>query len=633
MPQQTEILSANLCSVAMQFHRSVELPSPSNIFLAFDHETSSGFYRTSAFEASKGITKASFDADFRVTSVEYQTQGEDPRLFAFKGLTWVVDNTYNNVSLFTSTNPTVRVKLPFKGKNFTFIPDTNKLYVITWFDPLTVYTTTDIHENNWTQLVISQSNLHPCQSLAASSQEFRGGTPGYALPSAPTLFYGFGHRTWTHKNITHSTLYGNVEDNGVVKHVPFLWVFDTMHVCLEVHNLPDIFQNNITDPVCVSKNKENQQTMLICAGSNDIWCKQQAYTNMMYTFSIVELLNNKRLPNSNPPLNSTPLSQKPLPPPLSRNEIREDFYGIHIIKGVAQACGTPPDNDCSHFVATLVECLNVYVLPTLEREVPEGFFPIGHQQSKHYPFSWDVSVEQTGNQTILVPDLRWHAETSENMYIDKCKEGQALAYAPPPSEISSYIERYPQLSCVNMIPEPKRQKILEMIFAFENKWLPLKDRPPAPPYFVVDVENQARLVTKSAEQQLELEMYVTNYIKHMLMPEWNIDWTGYYPLYGCFYPLPLDTTHNVVIKSNNYRKWVESLQDGALIISRDTYKYWFSDMLKDNVTHIMHSGGELHLTIDTAQQIRWNAVLVSRFITKQKALEYLKRLVLSHCAI
>jgi hypothetical protein len=103
-------------------------------------------------------------------------------------------------------------------------------------------------------------------------------------------------------------------------------------------------------------------------------------------------------------------------------------------------------------------------------------------------------------------------------------------------------------------------------------------------------------------------------------------------LYGHIYPIPFNPPFCVGIV-NDYEKLVKSIMDGKLIVMDETHEYWFSHLMQKGATHIKPSKQESQLAVAKAQEIRWNTILLSRYITRQHAIEYMKHVLFRACAL
>lgn len=307
-------------------------------------------------------------------------------------------------------------------------------------------------------------------------------------------------------------------------------------------------------------------------------------------------------------------------------------FGICISNGTARQHGHAPSQNNQEGVAALIECLNAEVLPcfnSAQLKHLERFYPFGSDQLGSYDIVWDFSVDKslaTKNKVILFPDIRFHPESDNNTYIERDinVDVNTIMFAPSIQSLDTIIARYPQLQCTSKLSLPQQQKVIELITAFENKWFPFKQIVPVPPYFAVDGDNKVKLVSASTGDQLAFELGVTEFVKMIIMRQWeHMDWSGYYPLYGHIYPIPFNPPFCVGIV-NDYEKLVTSIMDGKLIVMNETYEYWFSHYMQEGAIYIKPSQEDAKVSIEKAQQIRWNTVILSRYITRQCAVEYIR---------
>ena len=187
--------------------------------------------------------------------------GEDPRVFVYKGKTYVLDN-YINDTHFIDFESKRSYKVNISGKNLTVLVKDDELFVVQWFAPLTVHKCVDFERQIY---VLHHSAQEP------RDQSLRGGTPGVWDVDRDT-FWGLGHKTF-------------FDERRVLKHIPFYWeISSSWEVNIKV--LDDLsWGNNIVDPTClVCKDRE---WYLLTAESMQHWFLDQDYDTNVYRLTDV----------------------------------------------------------------------------------------------------------------------------------------------------------------------------------------------------------------------------------------------------------------------------------------------------------------------------------------------------------
>ncbi len=142
-----------------------------------------------------------------------------------------------------------------EGKNLTYLSDAGVLYQVRWFYPLEMYC---FDENIKRTFLVYRS-------AGESDNKYRGGTPGYAT-AVKGEFVGFGHYTIT--------------ENGVLRHLPFVWKLNVYTMHLETRLLEVQPLANIMDPVgvvCL-----DHRYYLITAESDWAWFCDQDYITRVW---------------------------------------------------------------------------------------------------------------------------------------------------------------------------------------------------------------------------------------------------------------------------------------------------------------------------------------------------------------
>lgn len=604
-----------------------------------------GFFRTTAYRthdiAEFKSSDSSMGSNANIELVRTGIDGEDPRVFMFRDQWYGVDNTYGCVSLFAAEDPVgKRARVPFDGKNFTFIPcrEDGYLYVITWFEPLTVYRTSDPFEiSKWEAVACASSRWR--LNLLGRPSEYRGGTPGYPMRhfSDNTSLYrgwyfGFGHRTWNEDVLVKNTRLGSLRVPGPLRHRPFFWMASLGHhdITIRVQELlhleHTVFKNNIIDPTCIVE--MNGSHHLICAESEKVWYGPQNYVNSVYQigwpcgFDIIH----STYKNGDDELVFAKIHKYEHPRSLQ-------CLAIKIEKNLATCLAqdsAEEDADTIAAAQALVEVLNAHVLPDFgETSSLEGYYPFGSKAVKLHGFGWAVSTDTLQNDRILLmPDMRFHNIPICNQEWLNLRSDEYPAYN---NRFVDYIPTYDFLyaalsNCPSNIYEP----ISKFIFQFNQKYVPLPCAPASKPYIHIRNErgvNQIELISDSSNEALDTEKQIVDTLQRVVLPFWTFDLSGYYCIGDNLYPMPKTDMDTDVcfIQSGEYRKWPDSLQwPPKLIVSSDDRIYWFSSFLRRGFTHI--SVEELsRKTSDDADHVRWNAVVASAHLTREKAIAYTSR--------
>lgn len=223
-----------------------------------------GIYRDHFF--SNQLNAVLLDKRLKIVQdFELSTIGEDPRTFKHGPSYYVTDNTYCENKIYTLINKkTPILKLQYgpknkdsnfpKGKNPTYISSENALYLISWFYPLELY--------RFNKTLSKVEKIY--QGNDRHDNRFRGGTPGYATQTKGE-FVGFGHYT--------------VEEDGILKHQPFLWKFNLRTKTVETKVLHDL-GSTIFDPVCIIQ--MDGDFYLISAESEHPWFVEQDYMTRIW---------------------------------------------------------------------------------------------------------------------------------------------------------------------------------------------------------------------------------------------------------------------------------------------------------------------------------------------------------------
>ncbi len=192
-------------------------------------------------------------------------KGEDPRCFIHNDDIYVQDNYWNDMHLINLTNGFGAIKINIYGKNISFISHKNKLYFIHYMCPFIMY-----------EFCLETGEIFPVDVYdhGIYNLEYRGGTPAYKLDE--DLYYGFGHRTYTH--------------NEVIKHDVFYWevnfAYDKPFITIyDIEQPPGSL--NICDPTSVIQ--INDRLYLVTAESKYPWFIHQDYVTNVY--EICKLLN------------------------------------------------------------------------------------------------------------------------------------------------------------------------------------------------------------------------------------------------------------------------------------------------------------------------------------------------------
>ena len=242
---------------------------PNSTFYSMFWDANSSSYKACyrARYDKRTIDFATVDIDaWRVTeqkTTDPSMFGEDPRVFVYKGKTYIQDNYIDDVH-FIDFESKRSYKVNVSGKNLTVLVKNDELYVIQWFRPLVVHKCVDFEQQIYR--IEHRAQDHPDLSL-------RGGTPG-VYDASRDLFWGLGHRTFT-------------DGFGVLKHIPFYWevssLWEVYHNTLD--NLP--WDNNIVDPTCVVR--KDRDWFFLTAESKQHWFLDQDYITRVYNMKDVGL--------------------------------------------------------------------------------------------------------------------------------------------------------------------------------------------------------------------------------------------------------------------------------------------------------------------------------------------------------
>lgn len=204
--------------------------------------------------------------------------GEDPRCFIHDERVFVHGNRMNDQRLYDIDQKT-QINLGVRGKNLTYISHRGRLFFIHWLIPMALYEV-ELDQKGCRRIELQDlpSNSVSDHLLVADQDQYRGGTPGYALNDHE--YYGFGHRTYY---INHR-----------LKHDVFLWKVsfgetDPADIGVRLYSLPQPpGSRNICDPTCVLTLPTTEGvTYLFTAESDDGWFSQQDYITNAYPLELV----------------------------------------------------------------------------------------------------------------------------------------------------------------------------------------------------------------------------------------------------------------------------------------------------------------------------------------------------------
>ena len=185
-------------------------------------------------------------------------QGEDPRCFIHNDKLYISNNFFSRMSLFDYDEKII-IKLPFPGKNISFISHENELYVIHYIKPFIMY-----------KIDFQRGDVKPVHVLENGQDEqllYRGGTPGYKL--SDNVYYGYGHKTYS--------------INGKLIHDIYRWDVDFSNHKPEI-KIKELVQplnsKRICDPTSVIE--IDNKRFLLTAESDKSWFCVQDYTTNVY---------------------------------------------------------------------------------------------------------------------------------------------------------------------------------------------------------------------------------------------------------------------------------------------------------------------------------------------------------------
>lgn len=199
-----------------------------------------------------------FNTQFDIIDDDITTiPGEDPRCFIHNGKLYILNNFFSRMTLFDYDTRTI-IKLPFPGKNISFISHDNELFVIHYIKPFIMY-----------KIDFQLGSVKPVQVLENGHDEhllYRGGTPGYKI--SDKSYYGYGHKTY----IT----------DGELIHDIFRWDVDFSNHKPEI-KIKELVQppnsKSICDPTSVIE--VDDKRFLLTAESDKSWfCDQDYMTNV-----------------------------------------------------------------------------------------------------------------------------------------------------------------------------------------------------------------------------------------------------------------------------------------------------------------------------------------------------------------
>ena len=206
------------------------------------------------------------DFDFNVLSYgDINIECEDPRIFIHNNIIFILDNLFNYSRIYnTFTKKYIYIKL--EGKNFTFISHNNKLYIIHYMKPFSLY---EVNANNGSVKKVDVNNNY------LPNLEYRGGTPGYKT-NIKGVYYGMGHKTYKKDELYHDI---------------FIWLIDfrkkNPELIIKDIEKPEITKK-ISDPTSIIL--INNEYYLITAESEYPWSKEQDYITSIYLLQTDKLI-------------------------------------------------------------------------------------------------------------------------------------------------------------------------------------------------------------------------------------------------------------------------------------------------------------------------------------------------------
>lgn len=185
-------------------------------------------------------------------------EGEDPRCFIHRDKLYILNNFFSRMTLFDYDSK-ITIKLPFPGKNISFISRDDELYIIHYIKPFIMYRV-DLHTGGVHVVDVSENGRDE-QLL------YRGGTPGYKL--SDDIYYGYGHKTY-------------ITNDNILMHDIFRWDVD-FRGGKPTMEIKDVVQPSNSRCICdpTSVIKMDNKTFLLTAESDKSWfCDQDYITNV-----------------------------------------------------------------------------------------------------------------------------------------------------------------------------------------------------------------------------------------------------------------------------------------------------------------------------------------------------------------
>ena len=572
--------------------------------------------------------------------------GEDPRVFQFNGRWYGVDNTHGRVSLFEADDPDgKRARVPFDGKDFTFIPciEDGYLYVMTWFDPLIIYKTRDPFGGEWETVTCTPS--HWDLNMTGLPCEHKGGTPGLPLhsvypenSSAQGWYYGFGHRAWNEQLRVQRDALGPVTVPGELQHRPFFWMMFLGNNALSIriqelnHLEASPFNKNIIDPVSVIE--LNGSHHLVCAER----CGDRACVNTVYN---IEWPMRFDIMYSSS-INAYGFSKYSDEYLFAKLDILEHPNALQClavkIENNRASCIMPStqqaeEADTVAAAEKLVEIINDHVLPSMHATSNlDGYYPFGMKSIRMHGFGWAVSVNvDHKGRVLLMPDMRYHVSSGGHK-IHPAQHGEINNH-------NCFVDYIPLefnflKDALSNCHSNVYNAISKVIFQFKQNVVPLIDEPAVKPYVHVRNEqgiNLISLISDSSNEALDLEMQCVEIMQNVMLPSLTspeLNLAGYYCIDDGMYPMPKTNmdTDICFVSRGEYRKWVDSMLHWPpkLIVSSDDRIYWFSSGMRSGMTHLSPEEFSRKTCADL-DHIRWNAVAASEAVTRENAIEYILR--------